>query len=105
MQSDLGLVLDHMVQLSRDACGQLDKDVFRIFALTHLCYLEQQGLCNDVVKKEFSSHLRRLLGHGHSLVSCVQFAQGKKGRAAMEKCRGVATQYLAQLPRDSGVSS
>jgi hypothetical protein len=105
MQNDIGLALDSFAQLSYDNYGRFDKDVFRVFALTHFSYLHRQGLCNDALRKEFSSHLRRILGHGHTLATCMQFAQGKKAQAAAKKCSAIAAQCLAQYPGDLGPES
>ncbi|MEH6648882.1 MAG: hypothetical protein V7707_02520 [Motiliproteus sp.] len=72
----------------RTARGEsiFDKELF-IVKSALIFSLKSEGIDDEQstkLKAEFDRHIPKILGVGHSLYSCIQFGDGKKGKAAIE---------------------
>jgi hypothetical protein len=84
---DVLTALSHLKQCCTDNEGNFNRDEFRILAvvLHTFLYVRTNGAMMYV--DAFNTGIYRILGPGHSLASCVQFFQGKKGWETLMKYR------------------
>lgn len=79
---DTTIALQNFQQVCTNRCGVFDKNIFMLFAGIFFCCKKLESL--DSFKKA-NRCLQKILGKGHSLISCMQFAQGKKAQQEFKK--------------------
>lgn len=79
--------INNIVQASTSPSGYVDKELFQILAV--FLATEIKGDEADQEKYEMiNKSISDTIGFGHSLISCSQFAEGKRGKAAMKRLAG-----------------
>ena len=76
--------INNIVQVSTSPSGYVDKELFQILAV--LLASEIKGDEADQEKYDLiNKSISDTIGLGHSLISCGQFTEGKKGKAAIKR--------------------
>lgn len=79
--------INNIIQVSTSPSGVIDKELFQILAT--LLASEFKGDDGDQRKYDLiNKSISDALGVGHSLISCGQFVEGKKGQSAIKRLAG-----------------
>ena len=70
-----------------DSNGHFDKDYFRVLIVLLQLGLKFRGKDLEDYYSEMNKQIYRFLGAGHSLSSCMQFMQGKKGQVTLDRVK------------------
>ena len=76
--------INNIIQASTSQSGYVDKELFQILAVmlgNELTGSEDDQAKYDLINKAISD----TIGIGHSLISCGQFVEGKKGQSAIKR--------------------
>ncbi len=95
---DLETVMQKIEQKSTTGDGCLDRDRFMFLVATHfyLLFKDEHVNVEDYDVREANVHIRRILGNGYNLTSCLEFTKGKRGQCAGEQIRQEISLFTSQ---------
>ncbi len=67
-----------------DSNGILDKTLFRVMVAMLFCAEPDERKESDELISFYNKEIRLVLGSGHSLISCLQFCEGKKAKSYVD---------------------
>jgi hypothetical protein len=84
---DVDTEIEKIKEVCTDANGIFDKDQFLIrIVILHLT-LHYEGVDLSEYYSNINKHLYRLIGPGYNLSSCLQFMEGKRGQATLNRVK------------------
>ncbi|HEC04267.1 MAG TPA: hypothetical protein ENI81_12095 [Phycisphaerales bacterium] len=84
---DVETKIRNIEQHCRSNDGDFDRDkfMFTVAAVFGVMWESGEMEFEGAAIKEFNVHIRRILGNGYNLASCLQFGNGKKGQQTAER--------------------
>ena len=96
IENTMQAILNEPLQVNRS----FYKDILKVLVALHFSMLEKTEISESLIK-EFNVHIRKILGNGQSLKSCLQFAEVKNAQHSIKLIDREISQLAEKLNQSS----